>query len=434
MLNVKGFISIDALVDNAVGTIGALGELSTYGATFTTKIAEYSSSTIPDLRLITTHTVDDANGQAFSLLDAKALHILQVAKWIYDYNKTHTNNYTPLQLLNDFQIAFPAVSSVSAGAIVSDAANWLPEFVAWSNVTLGNYQIKIWFSDTAFRTQYDESSTVVVAPLDPLDKFFGSAATVVANLASVSIAAQMNKVNTIKATNPETVIRAYQYNYVAPGTGAKTLTTWYAIIYGPAGDNEDTIKQTFIDYALTHSSHNQQEWTAIMPDLFLSTEFTIVPRWNEVAIPVMNLQAGMYSSIVNPGEVVAEAQAAIPNYTANTVAGSLQLVPNVFKSILLMVVGGPQNRDNKYHFSDYFDDYILVGTQSTDFGRQRTSTQNFAELVEKLLITAEGMTAFSALPEGQRRVIRNERLYVAANLDNILYLVQAKASAPVVQA
>lgn len=428
MLNVKGFISIDTLVNNAVGTVGQLGELSTFGATFTTQIADYSAPTIADIHFIALYAVNTDTGATFQLEDAKSLHILTVARWIYDYNKTHTSNYTKLDLANDLMIAFPQISNVSVGNIVSDASNWLPEFIGWDNQTLGNYSIKAWFSDDALRQQYDEYKILTAPPISPLNKFFGAASTVVAAINAVTPAMQMTAIETLKARNPETVIRAYTFNYVAPVTHVETPTTWYAIIYGPAGDNDDTIKQAFIDYALANSSHTQAEWVAIMPDLFLSTEFTMVPLWELVAIPVMNLQAGMYSPVINPNVINAKATAAIPNYPPSQITGFVRVMPTVFKSVQVMAVGGPQNRSNRYLITDYFPDYIDVGTQSTDFGRQSTDTQNFSLLLEELLIVAESMTEFSTLPAGKRRIIRNGKLYVAANLKNVLYLVAAKSN------
>lgn len=428
MLNVKGFVGIDRLTNNAVGIVGQLCELSTYAATFTTEIADYTNDTVPDVHFFAMRAVNETDGTSFELLEAKALHILTVAKWVFDYQVIHTSNYTKLDLANDLMIQFPELSNVAVGDIVSDATAWLPESLAWDNVTLGDYRIKAWFSDQAFRNQYDEFKILTVPPLTPLDQFFGSPASVVAALGAVTVQTQIDKVDVAKAGHPETVLRAYQFNYVAPVTGALTPTTWYAVIYGLAGDNEDTIKQAFIEYILANSTHTEQEWVAILPDLFLSTEFTFVPLWELVAIPVMNLQAGMYSPIIDPRNIVDKATIAIPNYPPSQVEGFVRVMPVTFKSLQVMSVGGPQNRNNKYLITDYFPDYIDVGTQSTDFGRQSTETQDFSELLEELLIIAETMTPFTNMPAGKRRVIRGNNLYVGANLNNILYLVSAKTN------
>lgn len=427
MFNVKGFISIDSLIKNTAGIVAPLGEFSTYSSTFSTNVGEYSDPTIAGFQLNTLYTFDDTAGSNFVVTQPAALHILTIAMWIYNYNVTHTNTYTPTQLIADLAIAFPAISNASASSIVSDASNWIPEYVIWTNTAL-NYQVKIWFSDASLRTEYDQYEIVVIPPVTPLSLFFGTPTALSAALAANTSDVQLAAVAAAKNSNPETILVAHTYNFVTPGTGALIPTVWYAIVYGPNGNNDDAIKAALQSYILSNSTETQAQWQAVLPDVFLSTEFTFVPMWASIAIPNMTLQAGVYSPIASPGAIMTGIAAAIPNYPTLQCTSNVQIVPVTYKSLNLLSVGGPQNRNNQYLITNYFPDYIDVGTASTDFDRQSTATQTFATLLEELVIQAESATAYSTLPSNMRRIIRGSQMYIGASLNNILYLVSAKTN------
>ena len=96
-----------------------------------------------------------------------------------------------------------------------------------------------------------------------------------------------------------------------------------------------------------------------------------------------------------------------------------------YKSLAATTVGNPRNVDLETIFNEKFSDYITVSPQNNpgDFGRMSDKTKRFVNLLNTLLPVAETMTPISILPAGMVRVVRNDWTYLAASVDNVLYLV-----------
>ena len=105
-----------------------------------------------------------------------------------------------------------------------------------------------------------------------------------------------------------------------------------------------------------------------------------------------------------------------------------QGVAHPYKSLQLLVVGGPDNRDAKYKFTDKFPDYINVSSQSPDFGRMDTYTKEFLLQLESQILLAEVATEFSSIPQGYSRTKRDGKLFLVRSYDNINYLVATKSN------
>lgn len=431
MHKIKGFISIKALVNNSVGVISPLGEASTYSSTYTKEKGEYSNPAVPGFSLITTSSFETIDG-VMPVSNEAANHIIAVAKWVYDFSTERAGTYNTIDLLNDLITAFPnVVTNPVSGTVSTNGDIWMPESLQWRNTVLGDYDIKVWFSDSAFRQQYDEYEILVVPPIDSLDNFFLSPNDLRLLLEARTPTQWMDKVALVKNKNPETVIRAETYDYVNVNIPNLRLPTdWYIVIYGEAGDNVDAVKDAIIAHILANSTHTRAEWEAILPDLFKSTEFVILPRWDKYAIPNMNVQAGIYSPIVNPVECISFAKNKIPEYPVLHVESKLRITTHPYRSVALLTVGGPENRDGKNLLTDHFPDYITVGTQSLDFARMAQDTQDWLDLLERLLIVAENMTPYSDVPLNVRKMRRGNMLYVVARFKNVQYLVAAKVNYP----
>jgi hypothetical protein len=95
-------------------------------------------------------------------------------------------------------------------------------------------------------------------------------------------------------------------------------------------------------------------------------------------------------------------------------------------SVAFAVFGGTENKASLYKITDYFPDYIAVGTSSMDFNRMAKKTQDWSYMVNNLLRLAEDDTIRSNLPISTRMITRAGTTYVTQTMDGILYLVATK--------
>lgn len=450
MYSLKGFINIPKFVNNnpisgnmTVPGISPIGEISKWGLTFSKDVEEFASAVYPDVHLISLFSKDSLQGeiQAPATMVTQAL---KVAQWVFHAVTTASTPYT-LQTLNDalFAAFFSEINTVTVNDLttvnIGNVNLTFPQSISWIDQITGN-TLKVWFSDFAFCNQFDEYEIVVVPPIDVahLDDFFLTPNVAMDRLKNISTSDWANTIEVAKARNPETFVRIQSYDYkCALYPGITYSTDWSFIIYGAAGDNVDILKDALIKYILANSTHTQAEWVQIFPDIFKRTEFVIIPKWNQYAIPEMVVQQGLYSPIIKLDTAFTLFKQVIPEYPATHVDSYLTSLGHPYKSIALLCIGSPDNRDGKFLITDYFPDYINVGTNSLDFNRMQAFTKDFFLLLEYMLIMAETVTDFSTIDTSiltgftyatpvVHKVKRNSNIFISAMFENVQFLVAAK--------
>ena len=427
MYQLKGFIGIKDLVDNTVGIVSPFGELSLWSQTYTKDRGEYENPSIPGFRLSSIYSLNTNTGKV-KLDTVLANRVLVFSKWVYDYFLLQEQPISRSVFSTDALSVFGTeLADFNFGEFVTSNDITLPEWLTWKNLSFPDNEIKIWFSDNSFSEQFEETEIVTIAPLVNLDDFFLSPVVVKANVERRTVSETMDLIQLAKNKNPETIIRTEMYNYNNPlYPGFVFSTNWSILIYGKAGDNPDTIKEEIITYVLANSAHTRDEWIVILPDLFKRTEFMIMPIWYRYAIPNKTVQAGLYSPLIRPQLDNIITKAILREYNPIHIDNHITYLNNHYKSLALTCVASADNRNNTFKLTDYFPDYINVNTSSLDFNRMNVSTQNWALLLEEMIMVAESMTYFSTIPNKMRRVIRGGFIFISANYQNVQYLVSAK--------
>jgi hypothetical protein len=362
--------------------------------------------------------------------------VLDIIKGVYDYIFAHPGTIFADELQDHLLLTFGDTGeNFICGPIVSDTTSHsAPEWVQWSNKTisgLGGNQLKVWFNDTAFQAQYDDFEIVVVPPLVGLNNFFKTPVEVKAALAAETPVTTMNRVQTAKAGYPETVIRAESFDWINPFDAAdKVSTSWHVLIYGEAGNNPDAISDALVAYALANSGYTRPQWVNIMPDMFRRTEFVLVPMWDQYAIGNYVVESGIYSPVVNLKRAIALIKSVINdtvNYPLAHIDDHLQLMAHPYKSLQILSVGNPLNRDSLTELTDVYPDILAISTTSIDFNRMEVATKNFLTALGEMIPAAEELTLYTSAPAGMSKSVRAGKLYLVKRVNNIDYLLLAKS-------
>jgi hypothetical protein len=426
----KGFISHNRRISNVPGVVAKIGELSSKGTTFSREKGFYTNNAIaPDLKLISFISKDGTT----SIVAPEKIYrqVLELSDMVYKMSAGSIDSVTSQVVLENLITSFVGRGSdFRCGPIVIDEDLAMPEWVSWkSNADTAHPDnfIKIWFTDSAFIQQYDEFEIYVVPPFSVVDNFFQSGDLVEKALNAVTSTEHTERLQAAKEGYPETTIRTLTFNYIDPINSAHIVASnWGVLIYGVAGDNIDSIKDALMSYILERSEYLREEWIKILPDIFKRTEFILIPMWDRLAIPGRQLTVGVYSPQVKVTDALAKAKDVLPTYPQAHIDAHLTITAHPFKSITVLAIGGPDNRDNVYDLQQIFPDLIAVTSTSVDFNRMTARTQAWASMFAQMLSTAEIMGDFSTVPEGMMKMRRNGTLYLTKSYENINYLMAAR--------
>ena len=431
MYKLSGFIKIDNQINNTLGVVSMLGELSTYSMTFSKEKGFFVGDYAPGLTFVNFTSKQD-NTINVAVPPDYVTHVLQIANHAIEYSKTFGISVTTQDIAAELINQYPAlINNLELGPIVNTATLAMPEWISWINPVLqgGNNRIRIWFSDQAFKRQYDDYEVVILNPVDDMMDLVRQPAITQAALDKRSDIKKMELISVAKQSNPETIIRAQTYtltNLLQPSV--KFNVTWYAIIYGNAGDNPDIIKQAIIQNLDVTNGVTLEEWRQAIPDLFMTTEFLMYPMWTHQAIADRTVQAGIYSPFGSVKKSLDDLIEFYNDIDSTHIEENLQSLNIPYRSLTMYSLSSVDNLNNLFKLTDAYSDLISVGTSSPDFARMSKKTQEFAIVLEEMIIIAENEKQYAELPSHTRRSQRYGKTWITRNHDGIQFLIYAKSN------
>lgn len=439
MYNLKGFVGIDALLGSDPSNVPAVGELSTQSRTYATGVGEYVDSNKLGYTLYAFKSAT-ASGEV-TVPPTLLTQVIAIIDWVYTIQRSQAAATTPIGLTNALVGQFGSqATSFGCGSLVTSGSNKFPEYVTWINPTVVTNdpatggQVKIWLADNSFQNQYDEHEIIVVPPVRNIDLFLSGATSVSTALSLLTYGDQVNAVQTARGKYPPTIIVARTFDYIDPTRASNRIpTNWTLLIYGQSGNNIDNIKAAIQAYITANSQYAAASWRPLLPDLYTATEFYLIPRWNNIAIPAMTLQSGAYSSIVFPNKEVSYVKSIFSSVGSSFIETNLAIIPSNYKSLELLAIGDAGNQSSEVSLADLFPDLINLPSTDTLFNMMSANTRAWISKIEQMIVVAETVTADSALPAGMSRAVRNNILYVVQEHNGINYLVSSKGSTPAYQ-
>lgn len=431
--SIKAFITMDGYVSNQGSVVSPFGELSTWSMTYAKEKKEYHDSSVPGHKLFVYSAKDDVTGAPYDLPQSLVNQTIALAKRCLQFSTVNIQPLSSTSLRNDLISHFNSpnaqLSTVEMGPFVSNGPLAVPQWVSWVSVDHNNTFCKIWLSDEAFSNQYDEFEIVVIPPISPIDNLHQTYQNVQAQVNARTQQMLAEQVQTARDRYPETYLRFYDFDLIDQiDPTRKIKTTWAFLIYSRAGDNIDSIKDALAAYILNHTSRPQAHWMSLFPSIYRRTEFSIFPRWDLISIPNLSNLSALYSSISNPNELMDFASAAASYYPVNHTRARMRFVPLDYKALSLCIIGGPTNVLNKEYIEEIVSDYIAVPSTSTDFGRMQIITRNWINFIMELILVSETTTRNTTVPLHLRRIVRDNKVFIASIFENVHYLVAAKSN------
>lgn len=429
---IQGFITRGDLINNQVNQVADFFELSPLALTYSKSRAEYQHTSYGGYTLHAYYAKE--NDTHIILNPEDTLLAFEAARLTLDYTNTYRPLVTKIDLKNYVETRLQlgldvVVDGFDSGEFIESVEATLPEWIYFKKQD-GSIEFRLWLNNNAFENQYPDYEIDVVAPILPVDNFFSNYGNVVAELSKISITNFSERVEEAKGGYPSTYTRYYEFNYYNPNNPAEyNISYWAVNVYGRNGDNIDSIKDAIIDYILTSSTHTQEEWEARFPEIFKRTEFMVFPRWDKYSISNINILSSLYSSIVDPADILEYIERNIPVTSDQAyIKSKLSVLPIDYKGIYIGIIAGDANEDDKDKIYDLYKDYIPVPTSSVDFSRMKVDTQGWVLKMVEAVMLAETATAYSAIYNPYRKIKRNGQLFVTFVYNNINYLVSTRSN------
>lgn len=434
MYSAYSFVTIQSMIDNEPGQLSALGELSGPAMTFSREKGIYGSSTAPSVRIINfrSTTADDSTNTT-TLITMPTTHsdaLLAASQWFAEQSIAGTFTADAAQTAQFFTAEFSNFTLQDIGKMyVNSAGQYLPGSITVKlNTVSEDNVLRLWFADEAFRSEYGFYEIQVLPPVDNIDDLTKDYEDVIPVLQALTIAGQLKRADAQFSQWPTTHLLGRQYAwYDFEDATQTTPATFVVAIWGAAGNNDDAIRDAIRDYILDNSEYGQDRWEIHFPDLFIPTEFYIIPLWDRFSIPFQTLLSGVYSPTVKPADAVTIAEATMDGYATDWITSNLDIAGTVYKSVVFLALGNEKNRLAKPTFAEQWPGYAALSTTHIDFDRLDSKTQAFILLLNDMLFSAETLTEYSDLPTGMTRVTRNGKLYLSASLYDCQYLMLTKA-------
>lgn len=432
MYTLQGFYNFGPLVDNTIGRVSPIGELSDLSKSFARDKGEYTNGVYaPQTTLYAFHSVKDT--EVVLIPTGVAETTLRVGQHLLNQSLVGNLSSNPNTTLQNLTTEFAGkIGTVTTGEMITNGTYWLPEWIQFEDLThIEHNTLTIWMADDSFRGQYTNYEIYVVPPIDKLDDFFKDPLDVKVIVDGFDLTQRLELVASTYGQYPHTTLINERYNYINPANANfKVPTNWLVVVYGQAGNNPDSIRQSIVDYVLANSTHDRADWARIMPELFRSTEMILMPFWVHYATAANGIQGGLYSPTVNPTDDLKLFKKIVKGdaYSAQWITDNYEVTGIMYKSLAMAIIGNPENQDGIVRFSKRFQDYMVLPNDSGDISRISEKTQGFMRLLDGMIPAAESLSLSNVLLAGYGRVERDKIVYLSAKYDGVVYLLASRAS------
>lgn len=436
MRNITGFYRQSALANNNPNVVATFGEIERQAMTYTVEDRAYKFAEYPNTDLVTFQVIDEYD-QVIQTTEAVMRRVTAVGEWLF---KQHSTGNIPADSLRDnfyasLRTEFADLHWSSMGTLLRSAenGNFMPTHVEFVIDDSGyEYNTKIWLANKNLMEEYGPFKLYIIPPVDKLDQFINNSVAVAGVIAEFSAKKTIDRYNTIRERNPNTRLDTYSLTWHDPDDSESTLVThWVYVGYGIASTNIENIKTAIRDLLASQSTYTN--WPAIFPSLYEENDFTIIPRWDCIAVPETQLDQNLYGSYGSIKDITTLANKLVPSSygtAANInkhIQENLETFATFYRGMMLLVVANPSNQNKMVKLSLVYPDYSAV-PPSADFERMEEVTRTFAETLNIGLEHARTFRDNDSPPDGFYRVSRNNKVYIAFAYNDYQYMILTRES------
>ena len=418
---IKGFATINTMLDGGMNAIAPLGELSSYSRTFSTIKAsiakrEYESVSIEVFNCTEDGISKDMPAGSDDYVLGRLEDIIENFDDSLDF-ATQFNSRYEMDLLQEL------------GNDVTHDGRTLPSMVKWQTNILGEPVIfKIWLSDAVFRAEYGEYEIRVLPPVPNATDLMENRSVVLGIVEDYDYSKKMEDIETIRNGDPSTSVVTLKLQWVDPITDFSTELVWTLVTYGPAGLTRDNQLKAIREYLLRETGRDAGEWLPWLPDLLIHTTLTLIPVWDRVALR----SSGSVEYVFDPTITVAEIKRVSRIRYGLAGANEAQLAKLVFGVIQYKSMGfivlSEDNSGEEGNFTELYPDYSLIPLNDLNLNRLSAKTRSAIMAIEKGVRLAEVDTGNGTLPSDHTRMTADGIDYIVYTVNGVTHRIATRRS------
>ena len=417
------FCAIRPLVIN--GSTSPLGELTTKTITYA-KEPDYYYQDNKSCYLISFRGVK-GNSQFEKIPSTHKDLVMNVCNWLYERaveNKFSSSNINCLQQLKAEFI--DGYNFIKVNTMVTNSSIWLPSSIQFT-VTKNNveHEFKIWFANEYFQEEFPYVDFYVFGPVPPEE---------IDLLVTLDYKRLRERLNEETAARLEERVHKLLDNEKYPYTSRtvvsydvydlinkdhKTEADWTIIAYGNTKDSDDAKEEAIKDCIKDHTKKDDGVWEEAIPDLWNPTEIFLIPYFNKIGRSNETLKGSTYSPMYKPISDDSLPKKYFDFFDQSFILNNLEIVPHLYKSVIMAAIGKPKNSLNRTTFSSIYGDYQLLPSLDPEAGVMSKETTEFNLRVEEMLAVAETVDPNTPSTGKISKVIRKDRLYISLKIGKI---------------
>ena len=297
------------------------------------------------------------------------------------------------------------------------------------------YEIKVWLNRKSFLDNYPLSTIVkVILPcdytyiLDP-SKFSGS---IDALVKSTDFSFNMIDVRDYELAedDPDAIdistldtsgLLTFRTRYVISSQAIQQLP--FGILFKGAKPSTMEVRKAIREYLIDISGVSETKWEILLPDLFVTGQFFLVPMWNNVTARIST--ENMYPSIINYKSMDKIFSTLFPDLSLTFINKYQEVLVNGQSEIFITSLPDELNDDNVYSIYELHPTYQHHTAQDPAYAYQEDKTKGFNKSLNRCLSALMGETVIDG--ELNSTNIDGVR-YISFTASRIEYHVMKKSS------
>lgn len=424
-----GFGEIPNFRNREPGKVADVGEMTKENYTYSNEIERYNLKDYPNSNLVSLQSSRDGVQVSVGLTYQDLL--LKMTEWLY--TRSISSNIPPDQatMLQALRAEFGAVADITeVGEIIRKDSYLFPSYVTLSATNAGeDNNLFIWYGHKSLEMYYPNTDYTGILPVEnaDIDKLAGDRDVATALIKAITIVNHNTRADKAAQGSPQTYWITMNFRWYDKDNANIYFDTPFTFLcHGPQSKNIDLIKAYLRTLILSLSQYDETVWSKIYPDIFVPTEFYVIPLWDRIALPNKAEGTGIYSSTVRQKLQLQYAQKYCKGYDASFLAENVTITSANYQCLLFVACGNEQNFGAATSFDEQWPKYCDIDTLHPDFGKLPPDTQTMILQLNALFKAAESATEFSIVPQDMTRTERDNVYYLTTTVGNIQLLCPIK--------
>ena len=388
-LSIQGFVTRDDFLSRS-NEISPIFELSPLARSYSESVKTFYSSTDSRYSLMVFSEIE-TNAIEQSVANDIISVITSLTNYLTD-SFASSKQQNIITFTRDFNLDFNKdLTGLSYNNTISHLGVTSVDYLTFD---ISGVHCDIWLSDASFKAFYPGYSVRVVLPFDNFSSAVNQTAVFLDLLDGFKVTDFNAKLEADKGGNPTTYTKIIDIPYVLPNSGVVKSCYFGFNIYGAQGNFDYVLKLVLFNELTVKLGMDQLLVQQLFPTMLNINEFYIVPRWDNMAIPVRIGQYGINSQMVKAYPSTFDNDNYIKIFNDRTfIKDNTYNLPVEYNNMLLQVTNGYYTEAPVKDFKGYYSDYISVSSVDPDFARMSSDTQQFNVMLNELLYISDSDNA-----------------------------------------